>query len=196
MTQHCMIDLETLGTSSTAAIVQLGAVKFDPTGAEPLDHGATFERTVTIESNLRLGRTVDGPTIAWWLGQSAEARRAITEDAVNLGKALNEFRSWLLDGAQTEIVIWSHGAAFDVPILESAWRACRRAPVPLADGFLSEIPEPPPWDYRAARDTRTLFWIAETLAGWQKPVRETAHTALADAIAQAEDVRSAYAAIA
>jgi hypothetical protein len=50
-----------------------------------------------------------------------------------------------------------------------------------------------PWDYRSARDTRTLFDLAGQLTGWEKSRRETVHTALADAIAQAEDVRSAYA---
>jgi hypothetical protein len=67
-----------------------------------------------------------------------------------------------------------------VPVLASAYRALG----------LRE-----PWDYGRVRDTRTLFALAAELAGWEKPRRETAHTALADAVAQAEDVRGAYAAL-
>lgn len=175
---NVMIDLETLGTSASAAIVQLGAVKFDPTDTVSVSVD-TFERTISIDSNLRAGRTVDGSTIEWWLRQSGEARRSIVSGPVSLFMALYDFADWL--GLPAEIEgLWSHGAAFDVAILEDAYRGSTRAA---------------PWDHRVVRDTRTMFWLAESLCGWERPTRETAHTALADAIAQAEDVRSAQAAL-
>ena len=171
--QHIMLDLETFGTAPDAAIVQVGAVIFDVGSRSGLD--LTFERTVALQSSILAGGSVDADTIAWWRKQSAEAQRSI-EYGQTIADALHAFVDWFPKDAY----LWSHGAAFDVPVLASAYRALG----------LRE-----PWDYRRVRDTRTLFALAAELAGWEKPQRETAHTALADAVAQAEDVRAAYVAL-
>lgn len=172
-----MLDLETLGTSSSAAILQIGAVFFDPRSDELAAGG--FEVTVDLQSCLDAGLQVDGATVYWWLKQSDVARAAVTQPSMRLPPALLALGQYL--SREPEVRLWSHGAAFDVPILEGAYRAC---------GLKV------PWDHRAARDTRTFFWAAEDLTGWwTKPVREVAHTALADAIAQARDVQAAYAAL-
>jgi hypothetical protein len=53
-----------------------------------------------------------------------------------------------------------------------------------------------PWPYSACRDTRTLFDMAERLAGWKRDTSAPiAHTAQADAVAQAKDVQAAWAAL-
>lgn len=175
--QHVMLDLETFGTALDAAIVQVGAVRFDLVSPNMLrDDG--FERTVALQSSILAGGGVDADTVAWWrhADRSAESRISIESGAERIGVVLSAFSDWFPEGAY----IWSHGAAFDVPVLASAYRAL---------GMRE------PWDYRRIRDTRTLFVLAGELAGWDKPQRETAHTALADAVAQAEDVRAAYAAL-
>ena len=171
---HHMLDLETLGTAPNSAILQIGLARFDPAGSGIDD---TFERTISLDSCLQAGLKIDGDTFAWWLTQSEAARRAVIYNPQPLTRALIDLTAWLgyINFQQPENVIWSHGAAFDVPILASAYRAC---------GYKE------PWDHRLVRDTRTLFWLAEQ-RGWEKPKRETAHTALADAVAQAEDVQSA-----
>lgn len=48
--EHIMIDLETLDTSPSAAIISIGAVKFDPATQTPL--GDKFYLPVSIQSNL------------------------------------------------------------------------------------------------------------------------------------------------
>jgi hypothetical protein len=73
--------------------------------------------------------------------------------------------------------VWSHGAVFGIPIVEHYLRE---------SGLLA------PWKFWDIRDTRTLFWAA-TARGWKRRDRPTAHTALADAVVQAEDVCSAWA---
>jgi hypothetical protein len=190
---HIMLDLETMSTAPDAAIVQVGAVRFDlETGivCSPATHakftppeqsptpalGHWFERTVALQSSLLAGGRIDPDTVAWWRKGHAEAKISIESNAERLGVVLSAFSTWYPPGA----ILWSHGAAFDVPVLDCAY---------LSLGNL--FPITAPWSYRDVRDTRTLFWLAE-LAGWQKPKRETAHTALADAVAQAEDVCAAY----
>lgn len=175
---NVMLDLETFGLGATGAIVQIGAVEFslDPPGARPPETGRCFERNVALQSSLLAGMTVDESTIAWWRTQSDEARGAIVAGCpTSLAEALAGFSTWYPSGA----VLWSHGLAFDVPILEHAYRLFRREP---------------PWSYRNLRDTRTLFHLADR-CGWIKPERVTAHTALADALAQARDVMGAWAAV-
>lgn len=194
--KHVMIDIETLGLGPTPVILQIGAVAFDPGADEPIPPYTQrsrnhFEMSIDIDSCLdlclRVGLHVDGSTIAWWFAQSDAARRAVMTNPRPLGSVLNAFWAWLglhrSGDAPGLPFIWSHGAAFDVPVLEAAYRLCRNPILAV------------PWDHRSVRDTRTLFALAEEFAGWQKPRHETAHTALADAITQAEDVRAAYAAL-
>lgn len=172
---HHMLDLETLSTAPNAAILQIGFARFDPLGTGVTD---TFERTVSLDSCLQVGLKIDGDTFAWWLSQSEAARRSVITDSQPLARVLTDLNVWLgyLNLEIPENVIWSHGAAFDVPILASAYRAY---------GYKE------PWDHRLVRDTRTLFWLVAQ-RGWEKSKHETAHTALADAVAQVADVQSAY----
>jgi exodeoxyribonuclease VIII len=171
-----MLDLETAGTGPTAAIIQIGAVVFALD--DPLTSW-TFERTVALQSSLFAGGSVDVATIDWWCNRPIETQEAVANQAVTLLSALTGFTDWFNE-QQDPIYLWANGAAFDPPILESAYRS---------------LGLPVPWKYSLVRDTRTLYQLATDLAGWVKPMRKTAHTALADAIAQTEDVRGAYAAL-
>lgn len=123
-------------------------------------------------------------------------------DPVDLKEALQRFTYWLIslsaDHNQPvvtylamanddrvkldDIRIWSHGAAFDPPILAAAYEA---------------VGLPVPWHYRAPRDTRTAFdmagiddhsaWLAQH-AGDDR----VQHHALSDAICQARAVCAAW----
>jgi len=132
--------------------------------------------------------TRDPRTVQWWSEQSAEAQAAFA-DPVDLREALERFTSWLVNilpeaptGPTLDIRIWSHGAAFDPPILAAAYEAC---------GLTI------PWHYRAPRDTRTLFDVAgiDDHTAWleQHPGPfGVAHHALDDSICQARAVCAAY----
>ena len=77
--------------------------------------------------------------------------------------------------------VWSQGAAFDIAHLER---------------YYERLGWKQPWSYSAVRDTRTLYEAAELYAGWQRDKTvPAAHTALADAQAQAQAVLSAMAAL-
>lgn len=179
-----MIDIETMSTSPTAAILQVGAVWFDLDATVP--NGPTFERTVSLQSSVLAGLTIDPSTVAWWQRQSPEAQQAIDTNPEPLDRVLMALAYFVRSGladlkpSDNKALIWANGIAFDIAVLENAY---------LALGL--QIP----WYFRNVRDHRTVLRIAEELVGWKRGGRPTAHTALADARAQVEDLQSAWAAL-
>jgi exodeoxyribonuclease VIII len=66
-----MIDLETLATSPNAAVLTIGAVKFDPFNIET--DNPTCEKLyikVDLDSCDALGLDVSEDTLEWWSQQS------------------------------------------------------------------------------------------------------------------------------
>lgn len=115
---HIMLDLETFGNGNDAAIVSIGAVKFDE--RDILDE---FHVGVDAESCARLGLKIDASTVMWWMHPDrADARAALLAlETVDLASALVGFSEW----AGNDIAaIWGNGATFDNIILRSAYRAC------------------------------------------------------------------------
>lgn len=110
-----MIDIETLGTTPDSVILSVGVY----------DGEHSWYHTIDLQSCLDAGLKISGSTFEWWMHQSAEARTQLVKgaDTLTLKGALisiDEFFSTHLHG-DTEI--WCCGAAFDVPILENAFRA-------------------------------------------------------------------------
>lgn len=168
---HVMIDLETMSTAPNAAIMQIGACAFEFTSAVK---SGIIKIDISLQSSVLAGGHVDPETVKWWNSQRYELKRGFGWNTVHLHDALIEFGKWFDEHQEIEGV-WSHGASFDIPVLESAYRS---------------LGLPVPWDYRLVRDTRTMHWLAKEL-GWEKPKREVAHTALEDALVQCDDLRSA-----
>lgn len=106
---NVMLDLETLGFNSNAPILSIGAVEFDNYGLY-----RSFYVEIDLQSCLDAGLKPDASTILWWQGRDNFPR-----GQVNLAQALVDFRAWYPKGA----TIWSNGAAFDIPILASAYKA-------------------------------------------------------------------------
>jgi hypothetical protein len=172
---HLMIDLETLSLAPTAAIHEIGWALFSVN-----DDIGQVRRSghvlVDPADCMRLGMDVDWSTIQWWLTQDEEARKKMALPGVFLVKALLDFTERALGNlnADMELVgVWGHGASFDIPILDNAYR--------IADMKT-------PWSHRIVRDTRTLFsMIPDTV--W--PENKVKHSAEHDAIAQAGAVQDA-----
>jgi len=83
-----MLDLETMGKKSNAAIVSIGAVEFD---IETGKTGREFYKVVDLQSCLDLGLKVEASTIYWWLMQSEAARKRICEKGDDLTNVLKHF---------------------------------------------------------------------------------------------------------
>lgn len=155
-----MVDLETLDVKETAVILSIGAVRFDE--ANILD---TMYTDVNINDQLRLGRTIDGKTLQWWMEQSQEAREvfAVNDRAPRLASALAKFAGFV----GQESTVWGNGATFDISILRSAYHSLQLA-------------APWPWyNERCFRTLKTLFPVE------REAEPKVEHHALDDAMAQA-----------
>ncbi|MCH2057919.1 MAG: 3'-5' exoribonuclease [Thalassotalea sp.] len=174
-----MIDLETLGNSSNAAIVSIGAVQFDPLSG---GLGAEFECVVDIEDAEKYGK-IDASTVKWWLKQSDEARELFKlQTAITLQDGLIEFHDWLT--ANTifkKRTIWGNGATFDPVVLNNAYQATNL-----------ELP----WPYWGVRDVRTVVDIGRRILNIDPKkdikIEGVAHNAVDDARHQAIYVSEIY----
>lgn len=157
-TDHVMLDLETVDTAPTAAIIAIGAVCF----AGP-NRGRKFYAVIDMQSSLDAGLTTTEDTIEWWGRQSDEARKIFTDPKrVDLVTGLKAFASYIDPHAK----LWGDGAAFDNAILANAYR-------------VTGVDQP--WKFYNDRCYRTIK------AGINAEVvrKGTHHNALDDAITQA-----------
>ena len=170
MTTNIMIDLETLGTTADAAILSIGAVRFDLETGE-LDEN--FYRVVSFESQPN--RVLSRDTLAWWMQQDPKAAAVFThQPKVSLADALRDFEGWVtkLRIVHGGVHAWSNGADFDLPMLTHAFDQCGiRQPWPTFNGRCYRTYKNLP----GARDVKAIR-VGEH------------HNALDDAIYQAEHV--------
>lgn len=160
-----MVDLETMGTGSDAAIVAIGAVFFDPT-TNAL--GPQFYNVVSLKSNVAFDRVIDPDTVLWWMMRSEKARAIFTQSqatAFSLNDALVNFANFL--GGES-VDIWGNGAAFDNVILRNAYL---------------ETNIPVPWNFCNDRCYRTIKALYPDIIRTRNGIH---HHALDDAISQAE----------
>ena len=69
---HIMLDFETFSTISTAAILSIGAVRFDLASGTIDDKG--FYSSISIDSNVEAGRHISESTLLWWMDQGEAAK--------------------------------------------------------------------------------------------------------------------------
>ena len=162
-----MIDFETLDTVASAVILSIGAVRFNIDTGEIDDRG--FYASITVESNLAMGRTISDSTLKWWMQQSPAAQAVFTEPKTTLELALGEFYEWF-GPEDKDMRVWSNGADFDIPMLAHAAR-----------GFDWELP----WKFWNHKCFRTLKGLPAAKRAKSIPPPKTAHNALDDALAQA-----------
>lgn len=177
---HLMLDLETLGTGTTASIIEIGAVLFEPKAKGKIwNDKRAFQCFVNPDPKA----TVSMSTVFWWFKQSQQARERFSSNypqnffsekcaAIKFSEwpAIEEAGGWdKIEG------VWSHGAAFDQPLLTS---------------LFERVGYSIPWKYSVSLDTRTLF----SLVGGYPTVDNLGfvpHSALDDAIYQTLAVQNA-----
>lgn len=168
---HIMLDLETLGTRADAAIISIGAVKFDPYSTEIGDDG--FYASVSIDSNTQAGRHISEDTLNWWMGQSPEAQKVFKEPKITLASALDSLIEWI---DHPDYIIWCNGANFDEPMITHA---------------LKTHDVEPPWKFWNVRCYRTISSMPAAKKA-EKIERRVKHNALDDAIYQAQMLQSFF----
>jgi DNA polymerase III epsilon subunit-like protein len=167
-----MIDLETLATSTDAAILTIGAVKFDPLGDDVKEPAMeSFYVRVDLDSCHEIGLVTNDDTIAWWANQSKEAQEeAFGEDnRIPITEAMNQLYKFCW-GAKR---VWSNGSVFDIMICEHVFKKINKAV---------------PWKFWEIRDVRTAFDLG---INPNRPT-VTAHHALEDAYNQAVGIQTVY----
>ena len=178
---NIMLDLETMGKGSNAAIVSIGAVFFNPLTGEL---GEKFYERIWLESAAKHGE-LDASTVVWWLGQSDEARAEINHDeSVGLNEAIRGFSEFVINntkGSFTDTRVWGNGCTFDNVIIANAYK---------------QLKLQKPWSYAGDMDVRTSVELGRKLLNFDPkkdmPFEGEKHNALADAIHQAKYVSAIY----
>jgi hypothetical protein len=166
---HVMLDLETWGTGNKAAIISIGACKFDEN--EIID---SFHVGVDPVSCQTFGLEIDADTLLWWMDpERDEARREwLKLERIDLPSALLGFELWCKSSPEV-IAIWGNGSTFDNVITRSAYEATGQTY---------------PISFRQDRCYRTMRDLTDT-----PMVREgTHHNALSDAISQAKHLQAIW----
>ena len=168
MIKHLMLDLETLSVAPDAVILTLGAVQFDPFGKGVIDE---LYIRIDLDEQETLKRSIDPSTIDWWAKQNPEImEEAFSPDnRIKLTDAVDQFHRFT-QGCNR---FWSHGAVFDLMIMENLYR---------------QLNKPFPWKFWDLRDTRTLFDL-----GFNPDMpKGSLHNALEDAKRQAIGVQNVF----
>jgi hypothetical protein len=152
-----MVDIETLGLTRDAAIISLGAVRFD---AGKL--GTTFHRQISLASNNRHDRHIDEDTWNWWT-EDRGAEESFLRDGDTLEAVLSDFAEWYGEAAE----VWANAPSFDCEALEHAY---------------DQIDSPEPWDFYEERCYRTLSALP---VAPELEMQGEEHNALDDAFHQA-----------
>jgi hypothetical protein len=177
--KHIMLDLETMDTSSTAVVLSIGAVAFDP-NSNTLGDRFYLELVDDVPAQQARGRTISGDTVNWWMQQSDDARKLFarvapgteTPQRVSTFEALSRFGLFVAANGDKDAEIWGNGADFDNIILGNLYEAF---------GLRK------PWSYSRNRCYRTMKNIG---VGPRRATRVgTHHNALDDAVTQASHLQ-------
>lgn len=169
---HAMIDIETMDTETTAVVLSVGMVVYDPLTIVRSDLSRLHKLyyALDIREQVEKGRTIGADTIVWWSQQSAEARKVFTEQPRShpIG-ALSSLSDMLREYKVQHI--WGNGVDFDNAIINS-----------LAKSFGATKP----LHYKHNRCFRTL----KAMLGHHIPAHATMpigthHNAVDDALYQA-----------
>lgn len=187
---NVVVDIETLSLRPDAAIISIAAVPFilDKESLEKCEKARcsgvpafdemvvkgvmcpenfdAFYESIDATSCAMAGLAFDMETVKFWSEMPDEAKSAIMEKPrVSIRQALEDFVAYLdnLKGMNQadELVIWTQGSDFDIPILKNAIYK-----------VLGLTPETLPWKHRNIRDARTFMLESLSLVYPDTPVNE------------------------
>lgn len=184
--EDIMIDLETLSPRYDAAILSIGAIKFNRNHDDKQlfediwVHGKTELMTPDRFFELAIVPThghIDPDTVRWWFRQSPKALASVANAIVSEPEALQQFTNWL--GNTRGCKIWAKSPSADCVWLDNAFKRCN---LQL------------PWSYRSEQDVRTVQTIARDITG--KSIKEWkiegAHSAIVDCALQVYQVQESF----
>lgn len=156
--KHISIDIETLGTSADAMVLQIGACEFDPA-----THQIGAKMKLNLYADEQKDRKIDFDTVRWWMEQDP----VIAHEVFNKpDTTLDVAKDMLKDFTGSADCIWANPPQFDLVILQSLFGES-------------------PWSYRKERCFRTVRNLHDPNGKMKPPVNLAKHDALADAVWQA-----------
>lgn len=174
-----MVDIETLGKSADATIIQISAIGFNIETGEYYSH-LTFDKVADIEKNERPLK-IEGGTLKWWLNTDKELLNDLINgnrsESLSSEDVIREFYKWVEDivtkVGRNNTYLWGNGILFDNRIIQHQMES-------LGLNY--------PIYYRNDRDVRTLLEIASLKTGAsEKDIKDkymdktlVAHNALHD----------------
>lgn len=162
-----MIDLETLGTSSDAVILQIGWVFFDRDNASRTFFSRGWYPDINEQVNM--GFQIDIRTMEWWMQQNSEEYRVQQQaNRLPVDQVVAEMIDIWNSAGREYTNVWAKGTHFDLPILRKI------------------LPEP--WHFRNIHDLRTLKLAGEMRRIDVTQTNDRPHDAVHDAEAQAMEV--------
>ena len=173
ITQHFMLDIETLGQSPSAPVVSIGVIAFRPGGE------VQWEMLWVLDPDDQLERKADFDTIRWWMTRKPEAAAHWVNPEERFSTSV--VLGWLKGNATSsanltwdQAIWWGNSPNFDETIMTGLYR---------------EFSITPPWKFREWCDVRT---IREFLKDKSFPENPNLHNPLADCRAQIELVERFY----
>lgn len=158
---EAMIDIETLDITDKSAVFQVAIVMFDE------NHVVHYRETwnLDIDEQFKQYRTVSASTLAFHLGIPSNTKAALEDENI---VSMNHFSDDLIRVFEMNkpSKVWSKGN-FDFNVLNN---------------FFTSIDKKVPWEFRQARELRTL------MSECGVPKGEAAHNALDDCMAQIEQL--------
>lgn len=180
---HLMIDLETLSTQSNGVVLSIGACFFTK---DKIGNKFYAELDYYSQEHIK-NRNVLQSNVDWWEAQEKKGNIRPGNTSSNNLETLRHFNRFLIIADQSlkpdpemplfsktidNIKVWSNGASFDIPMVESLF----------IDYGLSV-----PWNFWNIRDVRT---ITDLYPKCRENSKENDHNALNDAVNQAEWVQN------
>lgn len=157
---HAVVCLTVLDELPTSAILEIGATAFPPHGADigGFAYASSFYRAITLESNLRVDRTINEERFTRIVTDAISQRRWLAANKVVLGTALEALGKYFHENGVSRVWCQQGLAAWT---LLCAYEKLRKHP---------------PFDWRGIRETMTAFGLtAITRETWDKCVTNTTY---------------------
>ena len=180
---HCMIDLETLGTSNEAVISHLGAVVFELDGS--IGHTHPLYHMLDINDQQENGRLIEADTVKWWMEQSDEVRAEFKKVPIAIPQSLSLFKDYC--EAHKVKKIWGNGNTFDNMILRDLYNHTKNFRIPFHIDY--------PVSFRDDMDMRTfklMVKLKDPHYKFKYLEDRVAHNALEDAKNQVHCIQHAW----
>lgn len=167
-----IIDFETLGSTSNAAVIDLAVIAYDPNPEVIETFEELTQRGLRIKFDLasqRGKRLFSKNTLQWWKEQSAEARKNLAPSeidvttSIGLGNFLEYCRKNEVD--QWKSLMWCRGMSFDFPILVDLIRdAYRSEDVPENEIDTAKLEPVKFWNQRDIRTAIEAYSLTRGLS--------------------------------